>query len=124
MVVFTRVFDLLAWLMPKTESFPKGYRHTVTARLAGAALDLLEQLVEAQGRRGAARRARLQDADTSLDKLRIYLRLAHEWQWLSHGQYEHVSRIVAEIGRLVGGWMRQTSQAGGQSAADAGSSLP
>lgn len=29
--------------------------------------------------------------------------------WLSDGQYEHVSRMVAEIGRLLGGWMRQSA---------------
>ena len=28
-------------------------------------------------------------------------------QWLNDGQYEHVSRQVAEVGRLLGGWMKQ-----------------
>jgi hypothetical protein len=37
----------------------------------------------------------------------LYLRLADHWHWLSEGQYEHVSPIEAEIGRLLGGWMRQ-----------------
>ncbi|MES9859121.1 MAG: hypothetical protein ABW166_21420 [Sedimenticola sp.] len=35
-----------------------------------------------------------------------YLKLVHRWQWLSHGQYRHVSEMVAEIGRLLGGWLR------------------
>ena len=30
MTILTRTFDLLAWLLPKGESFPKAYRHTVT----------------------------------------------------------------------------------------------
>ena len=34
-----------------------------------------------------------------MNKLRLYLRLAHRWRWLSDGQYEHVSRMVAEVGR-------------------------
>jgi hypothetical protein len=37
------------------------------------------------------------------------LRLARQWDWLSSGQYEHVSRIVAQVGRLLGGWIRQTA---------------
>ena len=41
--------------------------------------------------------------------MRLYLRLAHRWRWLSSGQYEHVSRMVAEIGRLLGGWIRQAA---------------
>ena len=42
-------------------------------------------------------------ADATLKKLWLHLRLAHQWRWLSHGQYEHVSRIVAEIGKLLRG---------------------
>ena len=105
LVILTRVFDLLEWLMPKGESFPRAFRATVTARLLGAALDLSEHLLDAQTRRGAGRRERLTDA--ALSRLRFYLRLAYRWRWLSDGQYEHLSRMVAEIGRLLGGWMRQ-----------------
>ncbi len=46
---------------------------------------------------------------TRLNKLRLYLRLAHQWGWLNDGQYRHVSAMVAEIGRLLGGWMKKTS---------------
>lgn len=111
LVILARVFDLLEWLVPKGESFPRPFRPTVTARLLGAALDLSEQLLDAQAHRGALRRDRLAQADASLNKLRLYLRLAHRWRWLSDGQYEHVSRMVAEIGRLLGGWMRQSAAA-------------
>ncbi|MCC6861616.1 MAG: diversity-generating retroelement protein Avd [Bryobacterales bacterium] len=112
LVILTRVFDLLEWLVPKGEAFPRPFRPTVTARLLGAALDLAEQLMDAQARRGKARRDRLTQADATLNKLRLYLRLAHRWRWLSDGQYEHVSRIVAEIGRLLGGWVRQAGGTG------------
>lgn len=109
-MIFARVFDLLEWLIPRGEGFPRKYRHTVTARLLGAALDLPEHLYTAQARRGKLRSSALGDADGALNRLRLYLRLAHRWRWLSDGQYEHVSRIVAEIGRLLGGWMRQTQR--------------
>ena len=109
MVIFARVFDLLEWLVPRGEAFPRAFRHTVTARLLGTALDLPEQLFEAQSWRGRQRRDALATADASLNELRLYLRLAHRWRWLSDGQYEHVSRMVAEIGRLLGGWIRQAT---------------
>ena len=111
LVIFSRTFDLLEWLVPKGEAFPRPFRRTVTARLLSAALDLPEQLLDAQSRRGAQRREKLAQADSTLNKLRLYLRLAHKWRWLSDGQFEHVSRMVAEIGRLLGGWIRQ---AGGE----------
>jgi hypothetical protein len=108
MVIFSRSFDLLAWLVPVGERFPRSYRHTVTRRLLDAALDLQEQLFAAQCSRGLRRRSSLEDADVALASLRLYLRLAHHWHWLNDGQYEHVSRMVAEIGRMLGGWMRAT----------------
>jgi hypothetical protein len=110
MVIFTRCFDLLAWLMPKAEKFPRAYRFTVTQRLMNAALDLQEVLLEAQSQRDARRLAALRAADGLLARLRLYLRLAHHWQWMSTGQYEHVSAMVAEIGRLLGGWLRQAAR--------------
>ena len=58
--------------------------------------------------RGRQRLAHLLDADAHLNKLRLYLRLARQWEWLSSGQYEHVSKMVAEVGRLLGGWIKQT----------------
>lgn len=72
-----------------------------------AALDFQEQLFSARKLRGAARHRQLLECDASLDRLRLYLRLAHHWRWINDGQYEHVSLMVAEIGRMLGGWLKQ-----------------
>lgn len=109
MVIFTRTYDWLRWLLPKAEDFPKLYRSTVTQRLLGSALDFQEALFDAQSTTGSVRLRHLRQADAHLNKARLYLRLAHDWGWLSPGQYEHVSRMVAEVGRLLGGWLRQAT---------------
>jgi hypothetical protein len=106
MIILARTFDLLAWLLPKTERFPKLYRQTVVQRMMDAALDFQEALFEAQSQGGSTRERRLRAADATLNKLRLYLRLAHRWQWLNDGQYRHVSLMVAELGRLLGGWIK------------------
>ncbi len=111
MVIYTHTFDLLSWLLPQCEHFPKSQRFVVTQRLVGAALDFQEAVFEANSRSGAPRLRHLEGADAHLNKLRLYLRLAHHWQWLSAGQYEHVSRSVASIGKLLGGWIKQTRAA-------------
>jgi hypothetical protein len=71
--------------------------------------DVVEAARLLASRGGRARRTALADADATLNKLRLYLRLAHRWRWLSDGQYEHVSRLVAAIGRLRGGWIRRAA---------------
>ena len=111
MVIFTRTYDLLSWLLPQCDHFPKSQRFVVTQRLLGAALDFQESIFDANARGGAQRLQHLQAADAQLDKLRLYLRLANRWNWLSAGQYEHASRLVAGIGKLLGGWIRQTRAA-------------
>ena len=109
MPIFTRTFDLLCWLLPATNHFPRTYRHTVTRRLTDAALDLRERLEEANAHQ-RDRLARLALADDALAKLRLYLRLAARFGWLNEGQYEHVSLMVAEIGRLLGGWQKASAR--------------
>ncbi len=109
MPIFTRTFDLLTWLLPVTNHFPRAHRHTVTRRLLDAAFDLRERLEEAHLRRGRARQAALREADEALARLRVYLRLTARWTWLNDGQYQHVAGMVAEIGRLLGGWQKASS---------------
>jgi len=109
MIIFTRTYDFLSWLIPRSMDFPRSQRFVVTKRLQDAALDFQEQIIDANRRQGRGRMERLRQADASLDKVRLYLRLVARWEWLSEGQYRHVSRLVKEIGSLLGGWIKQTS---------------
>ena len=106
MVILARTFDLLDWLLPKAERFPRVYRATVTQRLMGAALDFQEALFDSLSQGGSTRAKHLRAADAALNKLRLYLRLAHRWRWLNDGQYRHMSGMVAEVGKLLGGWLK------------------
>ena len=76
MPIFTRSYDLLTWLLPVTNNFPRAHRHTFTQRLLGAAFDLRERLEEANLRRESRRAERLSLADEALARMRVYLRLA------------------------------------------------
>ncbi len=108
MVIFVRTFDLLTWLLPHAEKFPKAQRFIVTQRLLNAALNFQEALFDANAQTGRRRLEVLEKADAELGKLRLYLRLVFQWQWFSEGQYQHISAMIAEIGRLLGGWIKQT----------------
>jgi hypothetical protein len=109
MTIFTRTYDFLTWLIPRTLDFPRSQRFVVTRRLQDAALNFQERILEANRLRGPARLERLCYADAELDKVRLYLRLTVLWEWLSEGQYHHVSQMVREIGNLLGGWVKQTT---------------
>jgi hypothetical protein len=108
MPIFTRSFDLLTWLLPVSNHFPKAHRLSFTRRLLDAAFDFREHIEGANVRQGVVRRERLLQADEALAQVRVYLRLAGRWGWLSDGQYGHAAELVAEIGRLLGGWQKAT----------------
>ena len=103
--IFVKTYDFLLWLLPQTLKFPKSQRFVLAQRLHGSALTFHELLIRA--RKVRPNRRILIDADVELEKVRLHLRLAHELGLLSGGQYEHASRLVVEIGRLLGGWLKQ-----------------
>ena len=108
MVIFTKTYDFLSWLIPRTLDFPRNQRFVVTKRLQDAALDFQERIIEANRLRGRRRLERLYEADAALDKVRLYLRLSVLWKWLNEGQYRHASQMVQELGSLLGGWIKQS----------------
>jgi hypothetical protein len=38
--------------------------------------------------------------------MRLNWRLAHDWQLVSPGQFEHGARLMDEVGRLLGAWLK------------------
>lgn len=103
--IFTQTYDLLRWLLPATLNFPKSQRGVLARRLQYHAFTFYELLVDAA--MSDAPEPTLRAADRTLTKLRHYLRLSRELGLLKPGQYEHVSKMVVEIGRLLGGWLKK-----------------
>ena len=107
--IFSKTYDLLRWLIPATTKFPREHRFVLAAAVQQTALRFQERIIEAA--RASDPRPGLADADTDLTKLRLYLRLCHDLRLLSPAQYGHVARMVNEVGRLLGGWIRSRGEA-------------
>ncbi len=105
--IFTRTYDLLRWLIPKTIKFPRQQRFVLAEAVQRTALRFQEELIEAAYAETPL--PALRRADVTLVKLRTYLRLCRDLELLTFNQYEHVARMVDEIGRLLGGWMKKVS---------------
>lgn len=106
LLVHSRAKELLAWLLPHVGKWPREHRHGVARHVSERAMHLHDALIAARHLPPAGRMAALRDADIYLDQLRQYLQLAWQWQWMSNGQFEHVSGLTGELGRLIGGWRR------------------
>lgn len=107
--VFVRWVDFVKWLLPTTEKFPKKVRFSFSNRLDNLALDVVEDLVEARYTR--RKTEKLKAVNLKLERLRVLLRLCHELAYLPHQRYEFAMRSLNEVGRMVGGWIKQQEQA-------------
>jgi 23S rRNA-intervening sequence protein len=96
--------ELLLWLIPQLDKFPRARRFTLGERLESAVLEVLELLVEAAFSR--AKEVPLQRANLRLETSRHLWRLAHELQIISARRYEHGARLMDELGRQIGGWLK------------------
>lgn len=104
--IFTKTYDLLLWLMPATTKFPREQRFVMARAVQETALRFQERLIEAGVGHGRNRSRALAEADVELTKLRFYLRLSKDMQLLKLNQYRHAAELVAEVGRLLGGWRK------------------
>jgi len=102
--IFVKTSNFLLWLLQHTENFPKSERFRLAKRIEDSAFDFYEELINAV--KSQDKRKCLIRADLELDKLRLYLRLAHQRKITNHQQYLHAAELLTEIGKLLGGWLK------------------
>ena len=95
----------MQWILERTARFPKAHRFTLGERLSLNALEILELITEALYTR--SKLTLLSKADRRLTRLRILLRLAMDTTCLSVRQHEFITKELDEVGRMLGGWIRQ-----------------
>lgn len=101
------LYDLALWFMQRTNRFPKNWRVTIGDRIDDLVLDMLALVHKARLRRDKLEM--LKSLSEHLEILRVMTRLTRDLECLKVRQYEHVSRQIDEIGRQLGGWIKQQS---------------
>lgn len=106
--IFSRTYELILWLLPQAAKFPRVHRFGLGERVVRQALDFQETLIQA-GLSRKERARRLEEADVQLAILRQNLRLCKDLEIMKLNQYEHAAKMLAEMGRLLGGWKKSNS---------------
>jgi hypothetical protein len=105
--------DLLAWVIPQLDKFPRARRFTLGERIESGLLAVLERLIEAAYSRGAVKVTALRAANLRLDVVRHLWRLAWELKVVPGKQYAHGAGLLEHLGRQVGAWQRSVKPDGG-----------
>ena len=107
LVVIAKLYDLVLWSCHHIEKFPRSHRFTLGDRLEVRLYVVLELLLKAKYTR--SRLVLLEQANLEIELLRFQFRLAKDLHCLPIDSYGHAARSVDEVGRLVGGWRRQSA---------------
>ncbi len=106
--LFTHTYDFLMWLIPQVQKFPRAHRFGLAERIQTLALDFQDTIVAAGKSKNPKRFEKLSEADIHLEQMRVWMRFARDNQLITVRQYEHASRSMGEMGRLLGAWIKLT----------------
>lgn len=103
--IIQKVYDLIIWYIPVIERIPKPHRFTLGERITTNLYMLLEELIYAKY--AQEKLTRLVDLNVRLDVIRYQTRIFLDLEIFRKEQYEHVSKLINEIGTELGAWIKQ-----------------
>ena len=98
-----KVEEMIKYAYAPLRNFPKAEKHVLSAEIRQCMFRLLRLVIVVNRR--YHKKTTMQDLDAELDLLRSLVRLSMELEFLPFRQYEIWARQLAEVGRMVGGWM-------------------
>lgn len=105
MKIFHKTYEFIKWVHTLLNKFPKSEKYTMAQKIENTSLNFLESII--QSNNNFDKKQSLQKAIIELDKLRIFFRLSKDLHFISFPQYEHGSKLINEIGRMLGGWYKK-----------------
>ncbi len=102
----TKIYDLLLWIIPLLEKFPKSQRFLLGDKIEGLLMDTMEEVIQAVYTRDKV--SYLKSANINIEKLRHFIRLVKDLRYINTNKYEYSSRCLNEIGAEIGGWIKYT----------------
>ncbi len=109
--IIAKGFDLLKYTIPILNQLPRHQKFTLGDRIQNLESNLLDHLVAAFYSTGPAKRRHVENANITLEQLRLYIRLGYELDYFPHTQYKEFARRTTELGRMIGGWLKKLPRA-------------
>jgi len=111
LTIYQKHYDLMLYAIPLINKYPKSQRYVIGQQTMNLMLDIARSIMQANREKGKYRLRTLWQIDGKLDEFRLLIRLAKDLHMLPVKQYGLMSERSAEVGRLLGGWIRQTKKA-------------
>lgn len=96
--------DAIEYLYIALKHFPKSERFTLCADIKQSMYKIMRLIIQAN--KSKNKLTILYEIDTELDVLRMLIRLSMKMGFMPFKKYEVTSGYLAEIGRMLGGWIK------------------
>ena len=105
--ILTKLQDLLVYLIPQLNKFPRDQKFVLGDRIETKVLDVQEFCLRAYYSR--EKRGHLLEANLQLEVVRHLVRLANALKLFSNHTYGVLAEKMDEVGRMIGGWLKSVS---------------
>jgi len=102
--IFEKTYELILWLYPTVNKFPKSQRFVLGQQIENTVLEILKGIIQANSERDKL--SHLKQTSVDLDKLRILIRLSKDLKFISIRQYQFAADKINEVGKMLGGWIK------------------
>jgi hypothetical protein len=103
----TKLYDLILWIIPKLEKYPRTQKFLLADRIESLMLDILELLIDAAYSKN--KNIPLRSANLKFEKLRYMIRLSKDLKFINIKSYEFAARSIDVVGSSIGGWLKYSS---------------
>lgn len=90
--------------------FPKTSRYSLGVKIDRYFVKIIELTLSASHLGGKPKLAYVKKASQKLDLLKVFLKISWEIRALDNKKYATLSTKLDEIGRMIGGWIRQIKE--------------
>lgn len=108
--IFTKTYEFYKIFYGYLSLFPKKDRYTLGQRCELALLDMLELIILASNLSKQEKLPTLRKASTKIDLLRVLFKLGKDLRIIEIKKYIILENNINEIGKMLGGWIKTTSQ--------------
>ncbi|MDJ1170359.1 diversity-generating retroelement protein Avd [Roseofilum sp. BLCC_M154] len=103
--IIQKTYDLIKWYVPILNRLPRTHKFLLGDRMIAGLYDLLETLIIAQYE--SEKLKLLIPLNSRLQILRYQTRLLRDFDLISVERYEYVGGLMNDIGKELGGWIKQ-----------------
>jgi len=105
--IFKQSYEMYKILHQFRIKVTKQDRHTLWQRLENSTLEVIEGTLRASSMTKNEKLTVLEEVSHNLNVTRVFIRLAKDTETIDFPKYEDLQNRVDEIGRMLGGWIKQ-----------------